>query len=315
MGCRRRCWCPPVSSILAIGELLWDLLPTGEAIGGAPYNLAFHATRLGLEVDFVSAVGDDERGERAIVAIGPLSRHVSIVAGEPTGIARVTLGTDGQPAFEIVRPAAYDHASAVSVDHADWIVHGSLFAATEQGSASLQASIARFPKARRFFDVNLRPGQWNDALVLRLLDGAAAIKLSEVEMQEVARMAGLPNHPEDFCASAIERFQWSALAVTFGSKGCIVAVGNSIATCPAYPIHVADAVGAGDAFSAAFLYGVVNEWDASRTGDFANRLGAVVASRSGATPEWSPNDLDRLMLPAEPTPCSPPDGPTAVTAH
>lgn len=283
-----------MTRILAIGELLWDLLPAGEAIGGAPYNFAVHAARLGHDVEFVSAVGDDERGRRALESIGDFARHVGVVNGVPTGVARVSLGDDGQPSFLIERPAAYDFARAGDVSAPEWIAHGTLLAASPQAEQALIETRERFPAARRFYDVNLRPGQWTPDLVVRLLHGAHAVKLSEAEMETVARLRGLPATAEEFCRAALRQERWQAVAVTLGAEGCAAAIDGEVARCVGYAVTVADAVGAGDAFSAAFLHGVISGWSAARTGDFANRLGAIIASRSGATPEWSMADLDAL---------------------
>jgi fructokinase len=143
------------------------------------------------------------------------------------------------------------------------------------------------PHARRFYDINLRPGCYTPELVAQLLAEASVIKLNEAEVDAVVRMTGQPHTSlEEFCR------RWPAVCVTRGAAGCAIWLDGSYCECPGYHVPVADTVGAGDAFSAAFLHGLSQGWPPDRIGDFANRLGAIVASRRGATPSWS---LDEVL--------------------
>jgi fructokinase len=130
------------------------------------------------------------------------------------------------------------------------------------------------PGARRFYDVNLRSGCYTPELVRELLSLADAVKLNDDEAELFPDLGQAPS-----------------VAITRGERGCAVRIGNDRAECPGYTVKVVDTVGAGDAFAAAFLHGLAAGWSAAKTGDFANRLGALVASRAGAVPEWSPGEL------------------------
>jgi fructokinase len=130
------------------------------------------------------------------------------------------------------------------------------------------------PGARRFYDVNLRRGCYTPELVRELLALSGAVKMNDDEADLFPDLGQAPS-----------------VAITRGDRGCVVRIANDRAECPGYPVKVADTVGAGDAFAAAFLHGLAAGWSAARTGDFANRLGALVASRPGAVPEWSPAEL------------------------
>jgi fructokinase len=150
------------------------------------------------------------------------------------------------------------------------------------------------PAATRFYDVNLRPGFDSPELVSELLARATVVKMNESEMSAVSQFNGLPPELEDFCRAAAQRFGWRAVCVTLGERGCAVLADGQYAVAAGYPVTVADSVGAGDAFAAAFLHGLAQGWPVSRVATFANRVGSVVASRVGATPDWNVAEMAEL---------------------
>jgi len=289
-----------VAKVAVIGEIIWDLFPDASFLGGAPLNFAVHSRRLGNEVMLVSAVGDDDLGREArarIVGMG-LETDLVGVSRLETGTARVEIRPDGDTHFTIMRPAAYDDVELTD-QHlrclADWspwdIYFGTLFASSESGHANLLRLFAAIPDARRFYDVNLRPGNDSPELVLDLLARANVVKLNESELRTLQRFTELPDDPEGFCRVGAKRFGWEAACLTFGARGCAVWVGEAYAEAPGVRITVADTVGAGDAFAAAFLHGLDCGWPAAKIAVFANRLGALVASRPGAIPDWRVEEL------------------------
>jgi len=260
-------------NLLAIGEILWDLIDGAAHLGGAPFNLAVQARRLGHNVAFVSAVGEDDLGRAALAEAasrGIGTDFIATVPGAPTGTVTVALDSDGQPAFTIHRPAAYDciPPRPIAFD-ADWICFGTLHQTAPAMRRLTQDLVDAHPRARRFYDVNLRPGCYTPDLILDLLSQATVVKLNESEAGELERMFG----PR----------QWKSACITRGAAGCTVFLNGERCDCPGHPITVADAVGAGDAFSAAFLHGLNQGWPAAKIGDFANRIAAQAASRHGAT--------------------------------
>ena len=137
--------------------------------------------------------------------------------------------------------------------------------------------------------MNLRAGHYNLGLVRDMMSCATVVKLNE---QEAAIIRGTENPPlREFCETESNLFGLEAIAVTRGPDGCVVLVRGEFAESPGQPIQVADTVGAGDAFGSAFLHGVVARWPAQKVADFANRVGALVASRPGAVPDWTPAEL------------------------
>jgi fructokinase len=271
-------------TILSIGEILWDVFPDTERLGGAPFNFAVHAHRLGHRVIFLSAVGDDERGRRAlgrVAELGLTTEFLQVAARQPTGSVSVRVDGEGQPDFTIHRPAAYDcltldegQLRQLAEARPDWIYFGTLYAMEGPSREVLRRLLDAVSGARRFYDVNLRRGCYTPELVGELLSLADAVKVNDGEAEQFP----------DVCGAR-------SLAVTRGERGCLVRIGNDRAECPGYAVKVVDTVGAGDAFAAAFVHGLAEGWSAAKTGDFANRLGALVASRAGAVPEWSPVDV------------------------
>lgn len=291
--------------IVSVGELLWDVFPDCERLGGAAFNFSAHALRLGHHVHFLTAVGEDERGRAALARaaeIGLPVEYIQQVADAPTGTVTVQLDAAGKPAFTIHRPAAYDFLHAGPQAQArlaalapDWIYYGTLHAAEPRIRELLRELTAALPGARRFYDINLRPNCYTPALVDELMRRANAVKLNDEEAVEVDRLFGLHHDTlEEFCRDWSARLGWDAVCITRGGQGCAVLAGGVYAEVPGYPVRVVDTVGSGDAFAAAFLHGLSKGWPPARTGGFANRLGAVVASRAGGVPEWTLAECEQL---------------------
>jgi fructokinase len=291
--------------LISVGEILWDVIGGQEHLGGALLNLSVHAARLGHEVSLVSAVGADQRGDRALEAMSGLGLSLDWVQHSdewPTGIVTVTVADDGQPEFEIHRPAAYD---SVKLDKAalerlaqwdpDWICYGTLLSMHASGRRVVFETMDAIPRARRFYDVNLRPKSFTSELVLELLGRATVVKLNEDEVQSLDVMFhGSTRTLEEFCRVHAARFGWEAVCVTRGELGCAILARGEYVEEPGYRVQVADAVGAGDAFAAAFLHGLNAGWPVAQIGDFANRLGAFVASRRGGIAPWSLGQIQAL---------------------
>jgi len=291
--------------IVSIGEVLWDVIGDKEHLGGAPFNFAAHARRLGHEVYFVSAVGCDERGDRVLERMTQMklsTRYLRRAEGFPTGTASVTLDPKGQPSFRIEHPAAYDSPDVTAADledllspAPDWIYFGTLAEGSSGVSEVTDSLLAAKSGARRFYDINLRPSCYTPSLVCDLMSQATVVKLNEEEVLMVDRMCGRSHsNLEDFCRDYATLLGWEAVCVTLGAEGCVLLVGKDFISARGYPVKVVDAVGAGDAFAAAFLHGLGSGWRAGQVADFANRVGALVASRAGAIPTWTMDDIKTL---------------------
>ncbi len=291
-------------NILAIGEILWDVADGEERLGGGALNFGAQCARLGERAAIVSAVGDDERGRRALKKARELNidlRWVRTTDKYATGYVSVTLKA-GQPEFVIHRPAAYDDARLDRDDldgilefKPDWLYFGTL-AQTAAGELPLDTLQRELPHVPRFYDINLRKNSYSRELLQTLLPLADVLKINEDEVREVSRLLGVgtPNIAT-FCSEAANRFELSTICVTRGAAGCSVQHGGRLREFGGYRVETADAVGAGDAFAAAFLHGVGKGWPIGKTADFANRVGAVIASKVGGAPEWSPDEAWALV--------------------
>lgn len=284
-------------TLLVLGEVLWDMFEHSTALGGAALNFAAHAKRLGHNPLLLSAVGADSLGieaRREIAALGLDTSLLQVTRRFRTGTARVRLGPGEQTRFLIERPAAYDALqlreellAGIVRRSPSWFYYGTLFASAPQGRALLDKLLAAMPAATRFYDLNLRPGCYSLPLVAELLALAGVVKLNEEELRTVHKFTSLPSDLEAFCRQGSRRYGWKAVCITRGAQGCAMLCADEYLEAAGCSVNVVDPVGAGDAFGAAFLHGLHARWPIAKIAAFANRVGALVASRPGAIPKWS----------------------------
>ncbi len=298
--------------VCGIGEILWDVFADKERFGGAALNFCAHLHRLGHTATLLSAVGKDERGRMALEqmrSLGLSTEGVQEIAELPTGIASIGVGLDGDPTFVIPRPAAFD---AISVDIAPlatmksagvgWLYFGTLLQTKPEIERLTTGLVQQFHPARRFYDLNLRTGQWNLPLVQRLSSLASIMKLNEGEARTLYGLT--TKKPSEFSLGKFCRI-WASthridvICVTLGSAGCMIYDRGEIYRVAGYEVTVRDTVGSGDAFAAAFLHGYDRGWPIRQTARFANALGALVASRAGATPNWTVSEVLAMCGAAE----------------
>jgi fructokinase len=296
--------------IVCVGEILWDALPEGLFLGGAPFNVARHLHALGEEVAFASRVGDDQLGREASRRLRAQGLDDALVQTDdtlPTGFVRVALdAATGEPDYEIVEPAAWDAIARTDVlaeraETAAALVYGSL----AQRATPSRQTIQRLwqTDALCVFDVNLRPPYDDRAVVEPSLEAADVVKLNDAELDRLRAWFGLAEGTEATMADLADAFGCRAVCVTWGSDGARLWNDGACWHHPGYDVEVADTVGAGDAFLSALLAGLLD----GRAGDallaLANRLGAFVAARSGAAPAYEGASLDAVgdlpLSPAE----------------
>jgi fructokinase len=284
--------------IVSVGEVLWDVLPSTEHLGGAPFNFAWHAHNLGHEVCFVSAVGNDLHGNQALKQMAQAGLSTSFVrriSNYPTGTVTVAMDSLGLPQYTIHRPAAYDFPALRPADFdalltppPDWIYFGTLQQTNAPAHDLTLRLLVSAPSAKRFYDMNLRAKTFTPELVQKLARHAHVLKLNEQEVRVLREIAGIKGaSSEMFCRECLNAFQLDAICITLGAKGCALLINNEYVESPGFPVKVADTIGAGDAFSAALVHGIRLGWPVCQVADFANRVGALVASRPGGTPHWS----------------------------
>jgi fructokinase len=274
--------------------VLWDLLPGGRRLGGAPINFTVYAAALGARAFAVSAVGEDALGEEArtrLASAGVDVRLLASVPGLPTGTVTVSIDADGQPSYVIDGPVAWDAIpQSTALNEIGPTVDAVCFGTLGQRQAHSRTTIRTFlehtrPECLRVFDVNFRDPAIDENLLLASLERANAVKVNDGEFARVSALMAL--HGED--AQRIEqlaaRFALRAVAVTMGARGCRIFVAGRHAVHAGFAVPVVDTVGAGDAFAAALVMGLLRghppEWIARE----ANELAAGVCRSAGA---WDP---------------------------
>jgi fructokinase len=281
-------------SIVAVGEILWDVYPDGPRFGGAPANFACCASGLLAgcgHVSIVSAVGRDELGENALrelksrmVDTDPVQR-----VDQVTGQVLVELDSEKKATYRFLDDTAWDSLlwNADLIDlagRADAVCFGTL----GQRNRISRTCIGEFlsavsPDSLRLLDVNLRSPHWTEEIVANSFELANAVKLNDEELAVVARMWKLDGSVSDQLRALRERFALRFVALTMGAAGAMVAA-DEIVSSPGLSVAVADTVGAGDAFAAALVIGHLQGWDWARILGWANRVASYVATQPGATP-------------------------------
>jgi fructokinase len=247
--------------------MLWDVFPNAEYFGGAPTNVALHAAALGARAAMVSAVGHDARGAAALARLeqGRVQRTaIAELADHPTGVVRVSLDAAGQPSYDIASGSAWDHipwsvAVAEVAQGADAICFGSLAQRSPESRTTIRRAVAATRgSAWRLFDVNLRQGYYDAGVVTASLELANAVKLNDEELPVVARLCGLGASPVgDQLRALCDRFNLKLAALTRGARGAMLVTPDDFSEVAAPPTPVADTVGAGDAFTATLLVGIL----------------------------------------------------------
>ena len=287
---------PPL--IVGLGEALYDLLPAGPALGGAPLNAAVQSHQLGNNAVVASRIGHDALGQALLGDLAKRGMDTSFIQRDsdaPTGTVEITL-RDGEPDYEIVRGVAWDRLAwdeslAGLAKRCDAVCFGTLGQQLEPARSTIQQFVTAASQAARLFDVNLRQDYFSAELLEDGCRATSIVKMNEAELATVAPLLGLGQAAE--IRQLIEHFDLDLFVLTRGNLGTELHSADSVVLGQAAqftPEPDADSVGAGDACSAAILHGTVRQWPLQQTADLANRLGAFVASRKGATPEL-PADL------------------------
>ena len=290
--------------ITAFGEILWDNLPTGKVLGGAPVNLLTHLAALGADCSVISRCGNDADGAALREAIRRKHVAIDFIQTDPqlaTSQVLVQLNDEGCVHYDIVYPCAWDkiqagEAAKTRVAQSDVFIFGSL---SVRDAVSRQALAELLPHASfKIFDVNLRPPHYQLAHLSDMMRQADFIKLNDDELHEIATALGSPYRSiEQNIRFIAEHTHTRQICVTLGKHGALYFCDGELFAHYGYRVTVADTVGAGDSFLAGFIHQYLQRKPPQEILAFACTLGSLVASRHGATPEVSLAEIEAMMNP------------------
>ncbi|HEX7859538.1 MAG TPA: carbohydrate kinase [Verrucomicrobiae bacterium] len=285
-------------TLIGLGEILWDLLPTGRQLGGAPANFAYHANALGGNGIVISRVGSDANGTDIINRLEQLNLStecIQVDPSAPTGTVSVELTADGQPQYIIHQNVAWDKIAADenarrAVAKADAVCFGTLAQRHETSRTSIHELLSLTkPTALRILDVNLRQNFYSAEILEQSLRAANILKINDAELPILAQLFSLPDDPRTQLAELARRYNLHTVALTRGANGSLLFHKNTWSDHPGLLTKVADTIGAGDSFTAAMTLGLLANRDLDFINDQANRVASFVASQPGATPRLPPN--------------------------
>jgi fructokinase len=286
------------ATIVGLGEVLWDVFPDGPRFGGAPANFACSAAELARErsdVFMVGAVGPDELGRRAIESLRQHSvdtRYVAVVE-RPTGQVLVKLDAEGHPSYEIATDTAWDNVPWSDslqqlAGRSDAVCFGTLAQRSDVTRRVIQQFLRATPAAcLRVLDINLRPPFWNETVVIESLQLANVLKLNDAELVALADVLHWTGTDQDLLQRLIKEFALHLVALTRGADGALlVSKTGERSDLPGEPTAVADTVGAGDAYTAVLVVGLLSGMPLNAINGWATRVATFVCSQPGATPAF-----------------------------
>jgi fructokinase len=279
--------------VFGIGEILWDLLPTGRQLGGAPANFTFHAQCLGTHASLISCIGSDFLGEQVLQAFKQkhlCSELIQIDERKSTGTVDVTFSSPGVPEYIIHEDVAWDYLRVTeqalsAISKADAICFGSLSQRNAVSSIAICSLLSAAPKeAVRVLDINLRQRFYTRELLEKSLHLANVLKLNNDELDVLAGLFHLDGVLEQRIASLAETYNLHTIALTRGADGSVLYHKGHWSIEAPRKVNAVDTIGAGDAFTAALIVGLLHELDAEIAHGLAADVAAHVCSQAGGMP-------------------------------
>ena len=286
--------------VVGMGEALWDVLPEGKKIGGAPANFAYHVSQFGLTSCVVSAVGPDALGKEIQENLTSKGlNHLIAEVPYPTGTVQVEIDQAGVPQYEIKENVAWDNIPYTSqleslAKRTQAVCFGSLAQRNVVSRETINRFLDAMPQTEDsliVFDVNLRPGFYNKEILCNSMKRCNILKINDEELVTVSRMFGYPGIDlQDKCWILLGKYNLKMLILTCGINGSYVFTPGNVSFQPTPKVDVADTVGAGDSFTAAFIASVLKGKSVAEAHSIAVRTSAFVCTKDGAMPVL-PSDL------------------------
>ena len=280
--------------VVGMGEALWDVLPEGKKIGGAPANFAYHVSQFGLPSCVVSAVGDDALGNEIIENFTSKGlNHLIEKVPYPTGTVQVEIDQAGIPQYEIKENVAWDNIPYTArleqlAERTKAVCFGSLAQRNVVSRNTINRFLDAMPQNAEslvVFDVNLRQGFYNKEILCNSMKRCNILKINDEELVTISRMFGYPSIDlQDKCWILLGKYNLKMLILTCGINGSYVFTPGNVSFQPTPKVEVADTVGAGDSFTAAFIASILKGKSVAEAHSKAVRTSAFVCTRPGAMP-------------------------------
>lgn len=291
-----------MKQLVCFGEVLWDMLPTGKKLGGAPLNVALRMQTFGYSIKVISSIGNDAAGNGIVAQMkmhNAATDHLQLSQNYASSEVLVSLNDAGSASYEIKMPCAWDDIQLLEKDiavvkAADAFIYGSLVARQLTSRDTLLALL----KVSRFnvFDVNLRPPHYELKTLNTLMKQAHFIKFNDDEIFEIsAAMGGKKLSLDESIRFIAQETQTARICVTMGANGAVLFQDDEFVYNKGYKIEVADTVGAGDSFLAALISQLLAGANADVALDYACAIGAIVASKEGANPTITEKEIQEIM--------------------
>jgi fructokinase len=290
--------------VVAFGEILWDLLPTGKKLGGAPFNFAYRVNSLGDSGIIASRLGRDALGKEAcgqVVSLGMDASYIQWDETAPTGTVEITLDENKNPDYFIVPAVAYDNTELTEplldiARTADCLCFGTLMQRTLPARKTLESLLDASKTAVKLLDINLRKNCYTTETIARSLEHSNVLKLNDDEARYLAELFDLPGDSAAFSDAIVQKFSLDCCVITFGERGAFAAsAGDEKAYAPGYKVNVIDSCGSGDAFAAGFIYRYLRGQPLRDCCELGNAMGAMVAAQPGATIPILKQEIDQFV--------------------
>lgn len=278
--------------IIGLGEILWDMLPTGKQLGGAPANFAYHVCRLGGNGWAVSAISDDELGREIKNTLSTKKLNTILEeVNEPTGTVQVTLNAAGVPTYDITEGVAWDHIPFTErignlAKETSAVCFGTLAQRSPKSRATIHKFIESMPAGSlKVFDINLRQKYYDEKIISDSLRLADILKINDEELEIVSRMLCLTGTSEERCRAISREFNLKFVILTMGGDGSKVILEDRVHLSTPGKINIVDTVGAGDSFTAAFMLAYLRGESIEKAHTLATEVSSYVCTKAGAMPE------------------------------
>lgn len=285
--------------IVGLGEILWDVFPERKVLGGAPANFAYHVSQFGFNGYIVSAIGEDLLGKEILSSLEDKGLNYLIETTDyPTGTVEVTLNKTGVPQYEILENVAWDNIPFTArtenlAKNTQTVCFGSLAQRSPVSRETIRKFLDMMPKdSLKIFDINLRLNYYTKEIIEESLQMANIMKINDEEVIKVAALLGWNGEEQDICKKLLGEYNLDILILTKGTDGSFVFTPRQTSYQPTPKVHVADTVGAGDSFTAAFVAAYLHGERIEDAHQLAVEVSAYVCLQHGAMPKLADAYLD-----------------------